>query len=283
MRRSWEDKSDRPLYRQISDRLRSMAASMQPEERLPSETELARELAVSRFTVARAIEELVDDGLIYRRQGAGTFVASPALKRTPAELLSFTEAVNASGHSVTNELLAFAPTEWRHGLPYGRGEALIAFERLRLVDGIPAATHRSVLTAETAVRIGLDDTCASAPETSLYRLFATAGMAVDSGVERLGARLATRAESTLLKLGTDEVVVAVERISYAVDGRPLDFVEALYDAHRFGYESRIVRRHPAAEDVGFTQGVQANGSKDALSQGLGSRHGPWPRRNKLGS
>src|SRR5579863_9052969 len=120
-----DSSQDRPLYRQLSDRLRGQIARMRAGDRISSEPELAQSLGVSRFTVAKAIESLVDEGLVVRRQGKGTFVAVPPLLRTPIDLRSFTESVRATGRSATSELLEFAPTQWRPGLPYDKDEPLI--------------------------------------------------------------------------------------------------------------------------------------------------------------
>jgi GntR family transcriptional regulator len=61
--------SDEPLYAQLTSMLRDRIAGMRPGEKIWSEPSLARELGVSRFTVARAIEQLARDGLVVRRQG----------------------------------------------------------------------------------------------------------------------------------------------------------------------------------------------------------------------
>jgi len=63
--------------------------------------------------VTRAIEILVDEGLIRRRQGRGSFVATPSLHRAPFYLSSFTEAVSAQGRKASHRLLRFGPVEWR--------------------------------------------------------------------------------------------------------------------------------------------------------------------------
>ena len=81
--------SDLPLYRQVVDRLRREIAGMPPGARIDSEPQLTKRFGVSRLTVARAIEILVDEGLVNRRQGLGSFVAAPTLKRAPAYLLTF--------------------------------------------------------------------------------------------------------------------------------------------------------------------------------------------------
>ena len=67
--------SDRPLYRQLVDWLRVDLATKAPGDRIDSEPQLAKRFGVSRFTVTRAIEILVDEGLVNRRQGLGSFVA----------------------------------------------------------------------------------------------------------------------------------------------------------------------------------------------------------------
>ena len=122
--------SDRPLYRQLVDWLRADLATKAPGDRIDSEPQLAKRFGVSRFTVTRAIEILVDEGLVNRRQGLGSFVAAPPLKRTPSYLLSFTEAVQSQGRFASHRLLNFGPVLWREGLPYPEGSPLIALDGL---------------------------------------------------------------------------------------------------------------------------------------------------------
>ncbi|MDA8247946.1 MAG: GntR family transcriptional regulator, partial [Rhodospirillales bacterium] len=74
---------DRPLYRQLTDRLRQKVARQRPGERIPSEPELAQSLGISRFTVTRAIETLVDEGVLVPRQRKRTSVPAPPPNRTP--------------------------------------------------------------------------------------------------------------------------------------------------------------------------------------------------------
>ena len=105
--------SDRPLYRQLVDWLRVDLAAKSPGDRIDSEPRLAKRFGVSRFTATRAIEILVDEGLVNRRQGLGSFVAAPPLKRTATYLLSFTEAVLSHGHVASHRLLYFGPVPWR--------------------------------------------------------------------------------------------------------------------------------------------------------------------------
>jgi GntR family transcriptional regulator len=272
-----EISSYRPLYMQLVDSLRTEVANKAPGDRIDSEPQLSRRFGVSRFTVTRAVEILVDEGLISRRQGLGTFVAAPALKRAPSYLASFTEAVSAAGRAASHRVLAFGPTHWREGLPYREREPLVALDRLRLVDRVPTAIHHSVILAVIADRIGLTSEIVSSPQFSLYRRFDEAGLFVDRGVETLRARAASAAESKLLRLDDDRVVMAVRRRTFAVDGTILDVVDAVYDARRYAYEAEI-RRSPGPalpDDHPQTSRENDNVSHANGEQSFGPRLGPW--------
>ena len=219
-----------------------MIDTLPPGERLPSEPVLAKDYKVSRFTIAKAVEQLVKDRLIVRKQGSGTFVADAPLRRQPGYLLSFTEAVQAAGHVSAHKVIAFHETEWVPELPYPKGEPLIFFDRLRYVEGLAVARHSSTLSAGLLQRIGLTEEIATAPDFSLYRHFEENGLRVATANERLVARLATKEERSLLDLSDDTVVVSVRRQTFANDGTPLDAVEATYDARHYSYEAKLTRQ-----------------------------------------
>lgn len=258
-----------PYYLQIAGRLRSMVDSLPAGERLPSEPQLARNFKVSRFTVAKAVEQLVKDGLIVRKQGSGTFVAEAPLRRQPGYLLSFTEAVVAAGHKATHKVLAFAPVAWSPGLPYPPETPLILFDRLRFVDGMAVARHRSTLSAELVGRIGLTSDVANAPDFSLYRHFDEHDLKVATANERLVARLADDDERRLLDLADDTVVVSVGRHTFSYDGTPLDAVDATYDARHYSYEARLTRQ----PDTGNQKTAQEN-RDEFQSPDMDGHHGP---------
>ena len=263
-----------PMYLQIADGLKARIESMGPGARIPSEPQLDKDWGVSRFTVAKAVEQLVDEGLITRKQGSGSFVAEAPLRRAPGYLLSFTEAVSAAGHNATHRLLAFGPSEAEDGLPYPSNTPLVLLDRLRLVDGRAVARHRSLLSADLVARIGLTREIAAEPGFSLYRFFEEHDLSVHSATERLIACSASPDDRKLLGLTGDAVVVSVTRHSFAADGTALDAVSAIYDARRYSYEARLVRQH----DLGNIKTKQENDNDtifgDRGSHG-GPRLGPW--------
>jgi GntR family transcriptional regulator len=269
--------SHQPLYLQLVESLRVDIACKKPGDRIDSEPRLSKRFGVSRFTVTRAIEILVDEGLISRRQGLGTFVAPPPLRRAPSYLASFSEAVSAAGRVASHRLLGYGPIPWRDGLPYRDDEPLVALDRLRLVDNVPTAIHRSIIAAAIAERVGLTADVVSGRRFSLYRAFDEAGLFVARGVETLRARNASLEESKLLRLDESRVVMAVARTTFAQDGTLLDFVDAVYDARRYAYEAEI-RRVPgsaSSENSPRTPLENDDVSQTNGEQSFGPRLGPW--------
>jgi GntR family transcriptional regulator len=272
---------DRPLYLQLADLLRREIAGRPPGERIDSEAALAERFAVSRFTVTRAIEILVDEGLVRRKQGLGSFIAPPPLLRQPGYLASFTEAVEAQGRVATHRLIAFGDVSWREGAPFEAGEKLVRLDRLRLVDDIPTAIHASLVSADLARRIGLSRAAARAPDFSLYRLFASAGLDVARGVETLRARAASAEEARRLGLGGEAVVMEVTRQSYDASGALLDFVHAIYDARRYAYRAELRSATPPGAQPAKSE-EKANAREPNARHDFGPRLGPWgdePRRS----
>ena len=248
-----------------------------PGDRIDSEPQLSRRFGVSRFTITRAIEILADEGLINRRQGLGTFVAAPTLKRAPTYLASFSETIAAQRRAGSQRVLFFGAAHWREGMPYREDEPLIGLDRLRLVDRVPTAIHRSVLSAAVATRIGLTADVVASPSFSLYRRFDDAGLFVDHGVETLRARSANLEEARLLRLDDNRVVMAVCRKTFAADGTVLDVVDAVYDARRYAYEADIHRSRPFNSADLCPQASRENDNVSHANdqQSFGPRLGPW--------
>ena len=273
--------SEQPLYRQLVEELRADVAKRAVGDRIDSEPKLAQRFGVSRFTVARAFEILVEEGLIRRRQGLGSFVAPPSLVRPPSYLASFTEAVEAQGRTASHRLLSFGSADWREGLPYPEEAALIGMDRLRLVDGAPAAIHRSVIDKKLADRIGLTRSVATAPGFSLYRLFDRSGLVIERGVETLRARAATTKEARLLNITDAPVVMAVHRETFARGGMLLDVVDAVYDSRRYSYQAEIRRDSaPTTSNSHSRKIVEAEHAWNSnVKRAFGPRLGPWSDRS----
>ena len=145
---------DKPLYLQIREYLaeKIFSGELAPDTRLSSERELSRELEISRMTVRRAITELVNEGLLTRRHGSGTYVARPRVSYEARELVSYTQALRSRGIAVGSQLLEFSqvPASRRlaEQLQVEVGRPLYHVARLRLANRIPSILERSFLPCE---------------------------------------------------------------------------------------------------------------------------------------
>src|SRR5258708_22305788 len=129
-----------PLYQQLSALLREeiRRGRYGPLDRLPSEHELVREHAISRITARQALVELERAGLVFRRQGRGSFVARQAVVQPLTRLTGLAEATSGQGLSSTSRVLrkamvrATTAAARRLGVP--PGSSIFEMRRLRLVD-----------------------------------------------------------------------------------------------------------------------------------------------------
>jgi GntR family transcriptional regulator len=195
--------------------------------------------------------------------------------------LELRDANATRGGRGSSFLLDFGPTEWREDLPYPEDAALIGMDRLRFVDGVPAAIHRSVIDETVADSVGLTRSAATTPGFSLYRLFDRSGLTVERGVETLRARAATADEARLLNIAEAPVVMAVRRETFGPDGILLDVVNAVYDARRYSYQAEIRRDHaPTTSNSHSRKIMEANhASNSNVERAFGPRLGPWSDRD----
>lgn len=144
----------KPLYVQIQEYIaeKILTGELPPETRITSERELSQELGVSRMTVRRSLTELVNEGLLERRHGAGTFVAKPKVTYTVTELMDYARTLRSRGLSVARQLLEFSevPASRRlaERLMVEIGHPLYHVVLLHLANRVPVVLERTFLSCE---------------------------------------------------------------------------------------------------------------------------------------
>src|SRR5215813_10078375 len=152
-----------PLYRQLSDVLREeiRRGVYGPLDRLPSEHELAREHSISRITARQALGELERNGLVFRLQGRGSFVARPTVVQGLAQLTGFAEAMSAQGLEAASRVVRSGPTragtDVAERLRVSPGTPLFEIRRVRLVNGSPVSFDHSYFPADLGRRLARED------------------------------------------------------------------------------------------------------------------------------
>jgi GntR family transcriptional regulator len=190
---------------------------------LPPETELAESLGVSRSTVRAAVEALVQDGLVVRMRGRGSFVTAAAATEVNLSPLGFYRTMTARGHVVRSCVLTAAvvdPTEELvNELNLLAGETILHIQRLRHVDGQPAVLSSNYLVHSLCRGIQDQDLT----DVSLWELLeARLGRQVAGGFHSFRAVLATAEEQRLLAIGPQVPLLMSEGTNYLTDGTPLE-------------------------------------------------------------
>lgn len=232
------------LYRQLKEVIREQIASgeLQPGDRLPSERELSEQYGISRMTVREALSELVREGVVQRRQGKGTFVATPKLVEGLDILRGFTEEIRRRGMRPGTRILAMdqIPAHalvGRHlGLPVGH--PVIRIERLRLANEVPTALETVHLDAVQFAGI----TRLLSPETSLYELLHERyRITLSHADQELEATTADRYLADLLEVNEGAPLLLIERTSFTPGGQPIEYVRSYYRGDRYRYHVRLQR------------------------------------------
>lgn len=238
-----------PRYRILADDLRARIAdgAFPSGARLPTEAEWARQFGVSRGTVIKAIDVLVAEGIVTKRQGAGSFVSQPTLHRRSSRLQSFSQTVDAQGHQATQRVLSYGRASVEDARAYGILEPAAMLERLRFVDGVPCAIHRAMIPERIIDMLPAEILGQFLKSTesdfSLYAAFEEAKLEISSGSEHVTARLATYAEAETLHVTPPAALIIVVRKSYDALGAPVEATEAIYNADYYSYELDLVRSH----------------------------------------
>ena len=139
-----------PLYMQLAQKLAQAIRNRdyKPDEALPSERVLSESLSLSRVTARKAIDQLVEQGLVVRRRGSGNYIA-PRLEQPLSRLTSFSEELSQRGFTPSSRWLARACTAARPDeqltLGLSPGSRVARLERLRLADNVVMAYEVSVL------------------------------------------------------------------------------------------------------------------------------------------
>lgn len=226
-----------PLYLQLARNLRDHIATrgVDPGNALPSERDLSELSGLSRVTVRKAIEQLIEEGLLVRKQGSGTFVAR-RIEAPGSTLNSFSNDARARGEDPgviwIMRAYAAATDEEAVALEIAANARVARLGRVRLANGEPLAIEHAVVPATFLPDIEtLGD--------SLYEALGRGGFRPVSGVQRIRASLANPTEAGILSIQQNAEILRIERISRAADGRPVEFTRSAYRGDRYDFVTDI--------------------------------------------
>ena len=234
-------RSATPLYAQLAQRLAQSVRDgcFQPDEALPSERHLSVSLGLSRVTARKAIERLVQQGLIVRRRGSGNYIA-PRLEQPLGRLTSFSEELRQRGFEPSSRWLrractAAAPDE-QLSLGLSPGARVARLERLRLADGTVMAYELSVLPEPVLPQPAL-------LAGSLYDHLSAIGKAPARALQHIRAMNADARQAELLGVPAGHALLFITRVGYLDSGAPVELTHSYCRSDYYGFVSEM-RREP---------------------------------------
>jgi DNA-binding GntR family transcriptional regulator len=216
-----------PLYRVIYDDIVGQIRSgvLEPAAQLPSEPDLAKQYGVSRMTVRQALDLLVTDDLVSRRQGSGTFVREHARTgRRLNRLRAFADELGDAGGSIESRIVRAEVTrpveEVAEALRLEPDDAVHRLTRVRLVRGEPAALQDAWVPYAVAPGLTRDPLV----DGSLYRTLAERyGIELRWADQSMTAALLGEHEAELLGVEPGGAVLRGLRTTYSEADRPVEF------------------------------------------------------------
>lgn len=224
--------STTPLYQQISEPLTKliMSGGIEAGRLIEDEVSLANRLDVSRPTTRRALQELVNGGLLVRRRGVGTRV-TPTHVHRQIGLTSLNEDLEAAGYETRTEVLSYqvllADEAQAALLVCEPGEEIVSITRLRWINDTPLGIMHNLIPSRIA------PTLTELSQKGLYQCLAERDVKMATAVQVLGARVADEKESETLKLEDGAALMTMERTVYGPSGDVIEFGKHVYDAAQY--------------------------------------------------
>lgn len=233
-----------PLYVQIEGALRQRIASgeWKPGDRIPSEITLNDRFGCSRMTVRGVLNSLVDDGLLYRVPGKGTFVTEQKITALSPAYQGVREQLEEMGFATTTELVSqriIIPGESvRDKLGTDKTVDVHEIVRRRLVDGVPVSLHRSFVPVPLAPALDAEDLVENQLCVILERHY---DLRAARTLEQLEAVAATSDEADLLGLHGGAPLLLLEDTISGRSGLVFEYSKILFRGDRmklqFDYKS----------------------------------------------
>jgi GntR family transcriptional regulator len=229
--------SNLPLYQQLQRALREAIDQgvLGPAEALPAERQLATELSISRITVRKAIDGLVEEGLLVRRAGSGNFI-NTRFEKNFAKLTSFSEDMRSRGRTPRSVWLkrseGLVTPEEALRLRLSPGAAVYRFNRIRFADEMPMCVEYATIAASALPSL-------DAVDVSMYEALEAAGNRPVRALQRLSALLLNAEQARLLQTREGDAGLCVERLGFLRDGRAVEFCRSFFRGDMYDFVAEL--------------------------------------------
>jgi GntR family transcriptional regulator len=232
-----------PIYQVIENDLKEKIQQneLKHGEMIHSENELKDMYSVSRMTVRQALNNLVNEGYLYRQKGKGTFVNNMKIEKRMQGLIGFTEEMRRMNKRVRSKLITFetikADEEVANKLFLHPGEEVFSIERIRYGDDIPVLFEKLFIPKSL-----FKDISPEVMETSFYDYIENKmSIKINYCIQTLEAKSSNSRVSEMLEIQKSSPVLYITRNTFLDRGFPFEYVKAYYRADQYRFIQHSVR------------------------------------------
>ncbi|KIC05296.1 GntR family transcriptional regulator [Ligilactobacillus ruminis DPC 6832] len=225
-----------PVYIQIHNQIKKdiEAGVWDVGDRIPSERELALEFNVSRMTLRQAVQTLVEEGILERQVGAGTFVARKKVQEKMTGVTSFTELMEEQGKKPSSRTVSYLVTtpslSEMERLKLKDDEKVLRMERIRYADEVPICFEVATLPYSL-----VKDYERNQITTSLYRTLEESGRKIGHAQQSVSAQVASERIAEYLNIKRGSAILRLRQITELGDGTPFEYVRTQYAGNKFEF------------------------------------------------
>jgi GntR family transcriptional regulator len=232
-----------PLYYQLKEILLENIESgnWKPEYMIPSEIQLQQEYNISRNTVKKALDELVQEGMLNRIQGKGTFVSAPKIEQSLSSFYSFSKVMESRGLNPKDIILSLVENEAKLGvskkLQLSENNQVYELQRLRCSGDEPIILETSYIPKHLFPNLSVK----MLDKNSLYDVMQKDyGIYVTKAKEVFEPVLIRSHESMILQVGEGNPALFLERIAYDNQGVAVEFCRSLIRGDRCRFYTELL-------------------------------------------
>lgn len=223
--------SSTPLYIQLDDilRLHISNGDWKPQQLIPSENQLCKMYGISRMTVRSVITSLVNEGLLYRVQGKGTFVSAPKISAKSPAYVGIREQLEKQGFLIDTKLIELQV------MPAGKNVGQILnieaslevyhIRRVRYADGKPVSIHESYIPRQFCESLCENDI---EQEQLCHVLDEKYHLTAKKVHETLESVSASASEAKLLNISRGHPLLLLKEINYTATGQTFEYTKIVF-------------------------------------------------------
>jgi len=239
-------KNNVPLYFQLEQIIKSkiLMGEFLPGEQIPTEKDLCETYQVSTITARQAILNLVNEGLIIRRQGKGSFMKEGLknIKNIKTLLLKgdindiIPEGLETLRVKVLDIIKIISPKRVASLLNIGEGKEVVQVRRTRIDNGVPVSYIKNYLPLEIGEKIKREDLC-TYPMLGILRN--RLRIPLTGGIQYIEAIVADYDIASALSISISSPILYLETIIFARQKKPVEFVQTFYRPDQFRYSVKL--------------------------------------------